>query len=281
MYPPSVRIKQKFVRPFVKNRISAPFLSQAFFPSICDWVVTEKKQFSKSELEELKRSSVIYCRSDLLIWFLREFSSLLRDKTIVSGGSDEEFFEKLEEFNAVRRLFLQNSHVSDSNQVFTLPIGIEDISLGLNGFPSLFKPRKVGGLSKLLVGPLSPTHVVRAQMLEELASSEVIHLQKKLITPSKYSRLARKYAAIACPRGNGEDTHRLWETLYRNTYPILLENNWSLSLKIYELPIFFVKEWNQREMERVLKEENFSEFDSKKLLPLWSDYWRKLIRTQN
>ena len=48
---------------------------------------------------------------------------------------------------------------------------------------------------------------------------------------------------IICPRGNGMDTHRLWETLYMGSIPIVKTdiNNWFYN----DMPILYVNAWEE------------------------------------
>lgn len=47
---------------------------------------------------------------------------------------------------------------------------------------------------------------------------------------------------VFCPRGNGVDTHRIWETLYMGSIPIVkYEKTHHL---FTDLPILFIKDWN-------------------------------------
>jgi len=46
-----------------------------------------------------------------------------------------------------------------------------------------------------------------------------------------------------CPRGNGIDTHRLWEALYCRTVPIVRYER--AHRNFLDLPILFVDDWNQ------------------------------------
>ena len=54
---------------------------------------------------------------------------------------------------------------------------------------------------------------------------------------------ARNHHYVICPRGNGIDTHRLWETLYMGSIPIVLRDiahsDWT------DLPILFVDSWEE------------------------------------
>ena len=59
------------------------------------------------------------------------------------------------------------------------------------------------------------------------------------------ARLA-KYRRCICPEGNGVDTHRLWEAMYLNCYPIVLETPFIKTLAHYMegLPFIIVKSWS-------------------------------------
>lgn len=54
---------------------------------------------------------------------------------------------------------------------------------------------------------------------------------------------ARNHHYVLCPRGNGVDTHRLWETLYMGSIPIVLRDiahsDWT------DLPVLFVNAWEE------------------------------------
>ena len=51
----------------------------------------------------------------------------------------------------------------------------------------------------------------------------------------------RNHKFVLCPRGNGVDTHRLWETLYMGSIPIVKRH---LAFNAYtDLPILFIDDW--------------------------------------
>ena len=83
---------------------------------------------------------------------------------------------------------------------------------------------------------------------------------------------------VLCPRGNGLDTHRLWETLYCGRIPILkIDAN---NIYYRDLPILFVNEWEEI-TEQLLRDniDRFSiteNFNTNKLKFSW---WKKRIAT--
>jgi hypothetical protein len=55
------------------------------------------------------------------------------------------------------------------------------------------------------------------------------------------------YKWVACPRGNGVDTHRLWETLYAGCIPVVDRSINSESFK--DFPMIYVDDWNSLSLE--------------------------------
>ena len=56
-----------------------------------------------------------------------------------------------------------------------------------------------------------------------------------------YIENLRKYAFCLCPRGNGIDTHRIWEALYMKCIPIV-KSHVAHKFEL-ELPILFINDW--------------------------------------
>jgi len=59
-----------------------------------------------------------------------------------------------------------------------------------------------------------------------------------------YLRAIREHDFVLCPRGNGVDTHRLYETLYLGAIPIVKANHLNQSLA-REFPIWIVRDWRE------------------------------------
>ena len=57
----------------------------------------------------------------------------------------------------------------------------------------------------------------------------------------KFLQEIKAHHFVLCPRGNGLDTHRLWETLYMGSIPIVKKNIGYE--EFYDLPICFIDDW--------------------------------------
>jgi hypothetical protein len=86
----------------------------------------------------------------------------------------------------------------------------------------------------------------------------------------------RNHEFVLCPRGNGVDTHRLWETLYMGSIPIvkndIAHSEWQ------DLPILFINNWNEITEERLLAEKKRIESTSWNFEKLRVGYWIDRIR---
>jgi hypothetical protein len=80
---------------------------------------------------------------------------------------------------------------------------------------------------------------------------------------------------IISPRGRGLDTHRLWESLYMGSIPIVKTS--SLDPLYEDLPVLIINNWNEVTEEFLL--EKYKEISNKKcsLDKLDINYWYKLI----
>jgi len=76
-----------------------------------------------------------------------------------------------------------------------------------------------------------------------------------------------KHKSCICPRGNGIDTHRLWESIYLNVIPIVVKNDF---INIENLPIIILDDWS--DLDKVdLK------FNDQELSKITNEYYKKRI----
>ena len=84
---------------------------------------------------------------------------------------------------------------------------------------------------------------------------------------------------VACPEGNGIDTHRLWEALYLRTIPIVEKNKISDFFIKAKLPVMILNKWsdlsklNENDLQKIY-------LSKKKLFKnkyLFQKYWRNII----
>ena len=266
------------------RRDSSPFLSGDAFSKIADVHIGGSKWRNRNPTsDQISRARVIYCRSDLLQDFLNSFTNPINAKVIISGNSDHEFHTPIENIpDSISALFLQNSFISDNRRIFTLPIGIENFRFGVNGHPRLMRANlNVATKSRnVLFGPFGNTHPIRNEIIRRFSSVpgpwQILEGRWK---PKRYAKVARTTMWVAVVRGNGIDTHRLWETLYRGSIPILMDDAWSRSLKYLNFPIATVQSWDIESIKNIVRDDlGDLRFDPKQIEALWMPYWERRIK---
>ena len=259
------------LRPFLRGSVGRKRVNQDLFASLCDARFMTPDDVKRGVP---KGTRSIYVRSDLLDD--RILNALPESvKILVSGNSDRDFVEPLKLPAWIDCVYLQNLCYK-SKLSHVLPIGIENLGLAKAGLPHLYLNRAKPKFRQILVGPFGMTHPERKELLEMAAGENpnVTTLQKR-ITAWEYSRLSQQYAFIACPRGNGIDTHRFWETLYRGSVPVVKRSAWTEMIEELGLPIVQLDSWE--EIHQLNLEEEFSKHLDNPRQALSPDYWRSVI----
>ena len=263
------------------QRTSYPYLTGDAFARIADFRLNPVAwRYSEKNKVGISNAQVIFCKSEGLNSMLKEFPEI-KAKVIICGNSDFEFHEvPLGIPETVRALFLQNSFISDNKSIFTLPIGLENLRWGVNGHPKLMKWESSNSVKdRILFGPFGDTHRVRNEIFMEFSQvpGPWDVLPSKRISASEYSSIARSFRFIAAVRGNGVDTHRLWESLYRGKLPIVKEDAWSKSFVELGIPLITIDNWSAEAMNTQFRSFSREEFKPSDIESLWMPFWEKKI----
>lgn len=262
-----------------QRRTSEPFISGDFFASIADYRIYEVQDIFDL-LEEKVAPEIIFCKSELVDELTSHLPITFKSAILLAGNSDFEFTEAASiPWQNFRFFFLQNSFISDDKRLFTLPIGVENLRLATNGLPQLLRSaipweRKK---NKILVGPFSPTHHERDLLIDAIQNLNFVTYLHQRETPMKLSTIQQEYKFVACPRGNGVDTHRIWEVLYRGSIPIVKKSDWSSSLSELKLPLIEVRDWNEKELIAILENQFIIGFAPEKIPALWAPFWNNRL----
>lgn len=224
----------KALRPFLRNAQQKTKISQGFFRALAEELKNEGFPIAHVENKEQIQSSAHDCTKFFLI-----------------GGSDEAFGEDDYYLLHGRSAFVQNLTGRMSKRVRPLPIGIEDLSYARNGMPWNFRRAfvKENKLDKVLVGPFRPTSPSRAQLLALTSGYENCLVVHGRMPAARYASVAAQHRFVACPEGNGIDTHRFWETLYRGSMPIVIDSPFIRNLQDLGVPMVVLNDWS--EIERI------------------------------
>jgi len=265
----------------LRNRNSIPFISGDAFADSADFqFFPPDHRKVDNQYSSIGEARVIFCPSHNIEEFVENFGSQIRAKVLILGNSDREF----EDFQfpvpkSVKHIFSQNILFPNSRLATAIPIGIENLRLAVNGDPGLYKRSIQNRNSKILIGPFGMTHPERKELLSlNLIQDESIEFCQSRLTPRQYSRLASEYSYIAAPRGNGIDTHRLWETLYRGAIPVVRNTTWLKNFGFLSQISISLNSWEFNEIISKVHSNEVDFFDPGKVPQLWWPYWESLIK---
>lgn len=278
----SRRFRIRANRLVLRNSTNSPFLSGDCFAELVDYLAFGRSGNKPISLEQLISAKSIFVRGDQLDFLLLNYGNFIKAKVIISGNSDHNFTYDSILPKTVRLFLCQNGSTYQQNGSKTLPIGLENLRLGRAGQPrfhSFTKTRKND--SKVLLPPMSPTNVIRKKLLSEAQSlPDMFDVALEFLMEREYFKLVRQYRFILCCEGNGFDTHRLWETLYQGSFPVILRTEWSITLEYLGLPILFIEDLQEINSDLLI---NFiskhKDFNPEECEVLWMPYWKDYINS--
>ena len=123
-----------------------------------------------------------------------------------------------------------------------------------------------------------PTRQAVWEMFKDMSWITVEHPENSMDGRRRFLQNARNHSFVLCPRGNGVDTHRLWETLYMGSIPIVIRDiahsGWT------DLPILFVDSWEEVTEERLMQELHRVETTQWNMKKLLIGYWITFIENE-
>lgn len=261
-------------------RTNWPYLSGDSFAKIVDYVPYGRFGRRRVSLRKLKSAKSIFVAGHLLEKFLDENWSSVMAKVLIVGNSDQNWNSLLDLPSSIELYLCQNFASDTNSKVKTLPIGLENIRLGRTGRKKYHRQNlNLDKKCKVLIPPMSPTNAVRQEILyisKNLDSN--FEVFTSLLSEKEYFKLVKQFKFVLCCEGNGYDTHRVWETLYQGSFPVLLRTAWSETLREYALPILIVEDLKQIDTKLL---EDFAKrnagFNPALKEVLWMPYWDKLI----
>lgn len=186
--------------------------------------------------------------------------------------------------NNITKWFSQNIDFNHEDLI-SIPIGLENYKW----FPDINKKEKM--VKKLLEGKNFKNILYVNHNINNFHSERIIPYQifknkdwATLVSGQngknfdEYLDDLYNHKFIISPRGVGLDTHRLWESLYMGTIPVEKINN--NNIKYNDLPICYIKNWNE------INEDFLNEEYTKIINKNWNleklnfIFWERLIKNQ-
>lgn len=188
--------------------------------------------------------------------FLEEFFHILPKDcpniTVVTQHSDYELDSRIMSIKpeCVKRIFSpNNTHVSDDSVPIPLGLG-PPFGHGAPLAKDIKQSKTRSNRTKLLYVNFRP-HTFPSERLplfnrfvtERYEWATIGNVDSSCQQFDEYLTDLSSHKFSLCPRGNGIDTHRLWEALYCRTVPVVRYER--AHRNFLDLPILFVDDWNQ------------------------------------
>lgn len=270
-----------FTVPPPPNRLpSAPFISGDTFRFFADYAYDELD--TSLDPQKIQRGNTIFVKTDYLEdFFTKIHPQITQSYILISHNSDNPapaIYAKFLDDEKILAWFAQNYDGYPHEKIHPIPIGLANFHWRHGNFHDILKIKKKTISKKYLAYVninIQTFTNERTKVADHFASSSYCY--KK--TAQNYKKFLKDLAAshfIISPRGNGLDTHRLWEALYMGSIPVVKSS--SLDPLYKDLPVLIIPEWEEV-TEALLKEKQI-EFSKKKSPSekLFIQYWLDQIQ---
>ena len=226
------------------------------------------------------RSLFVYIYA-LDMFFNKVYPLLNAPFVLVTHNSDDEVNSKYEKYlneGKIKRWYSQNINL-DHPKLISVPIGIANSQWGVGEWKHgdirlLDSIRNENILKTNLVYKNFDVKTSISRRLGVLESTQSIPLIRNR-SQDQYLRDVASSKFNICPMGNGIDTHRMWESLYLGSIPIVQDciNN----RQYQELPILMISDWESITPEFL--EKKYEEISNKKYnyRKMDLEYWKDEI----
>ena len=270
----SMAIQQIGVKSYSKY-----YLSQNLFAGESDFSI--RCESDLSQVKSIRQAEVLFVKSEFLTASFELLNRNATRKIVLVGDSDIDWpTPPHPRPGAVKGLFVQNLLSGHTDRSRILPIGVEGRNYGRNGLPHLFgRPHLLAPkLNRMMIGPFANTHPERKDLIEARFLDKRLHKSEvKRISSLGQAVKSSTSSHVLCPRGNGMDTHRFWESIYRGSRPVVLNSQWANSLRSEVGNLFdVIDSFEESELLKVLETRTVnSRFEFARTT--WP-YWKKQIR---
>jgi hypothetical protein len=229
-----------------------------------------------------------------VMWRGKLHSPKITDQLVISGQSDHHVTPEIaKQYPDVKHWFAINNTSLDP-RIVTLPLGLTNdtdesnlhriygnqaVMKEIQKVPKSFVNHVYDNVhTKCVYMNFTPTHPSRTPVFNLFKDKPWVTIGKAEPTMEgrrKYLLDLKQHDFCLCPRGNGLDTHRLWESLYMDCIPIV-EYDPAYS-DFTDLPIYFIDKWEDVTPESLQQvKENYSKrvWNVDKL---YFPYWKNRI----
>lgn len=265
----------------LRHRTSYPYLSGDAFAKLCDYSAFGKDGTKNLNIKKLRRANKLFVPGHRLEQLLSENFDDINARVLICGNSDRNFTQDPILPCSVTLWLCQNYSV-EKGFGRVLPIGLENLRLGKSGFKSLLKHSLGEKISnRVLIPPMQITNPIRKKLVEICKERpDIFDVYVEYLSTAQYFNLIERYKFVLVLEGNGFDTHRLWEVIYKGCVPLVLDSPWSRNIQNLGFPVVLMEISNLQAIteSELLRLSSLHSNSNAHLL--FMDYWKELIQVE-
>lgn len=227
----------------------------------------------------IKEESIIFCKTDFidrLFYKINIFPEWYNLK-LITHESDYEINKQI--FNlkpACINKWYGINIVHDNPNLIPIPLGIGNDHSRITLKIENINNKNIVDKKKLLYinHRINTYPQARNWLYEYFNANDWCTVDQPNLDLATFQNKLLEHSFMLCPRGNGIDTHRLWECLYLGVIPIVEKHITNKNMN--DLPILFVN--NFKEINKDMLLSNYDLLKNKSLDKLNIKYWEKIIR---
>lgn len=253
--------------------------------------ISEKNAASvtyKSTMLHISDGDTIFCRTDYIdeLFYLIKKTEKINLK-LITHQTDENISSKLvQKLPKNFSFWFGINKDTNSQKVISIPIGLAGDFADKNLHIKNFNEKKIKKFDlkskepKIYINFQKNTNnIERGLAINTLKESERVVISEPNLSKSEYKKDLEKFIFVLCPWGNGYDTHRIWETLYAGSIPIVKPHNTFEYLE--NLPVLFINDYKDLlnyDLDNFVEEFKVDNYDFEKL---FIEYWISIINNEN
>jgi len=239
-----------------------------------------EKQLIDEQVQKINdlKPRIIYVYGHDTARFLTQLDNIHHEFVLITHNSDLGILDEYSCFvdnKKIIKWFGQNNYI-DHPKVVSLPIGIARAKYPHGNVQLLSEKSKLQEKNYLVYKNFSiETNLFERTEIDKITRANGIGMSPSVPHENYLDTVARTVFTIS-PPGNGVDCHRIWESLYLKTVPVVKRHR---VLKQFEdLPILFVDSWNDVTVDFLRNNVKYINGLSTKLEKLHFSYWQNLIK---
>lgn len=256
--------------------LDSSFISGDLFKSIADVYIDEDKRFVTED--ELKNFSIIFIKGDWISQFKTKILPKINHPfKLITHNADTAaplpHIDLLEDKRVIKWFGMNSNIIHDKFQ--SIPIGIANKKWP-HGNTSVLQEiiNRKNPKQQLVYCNFNPnTAPVRWSILKELKKISFIDFEVSSLSPKDYWNKLSQYKYVISPPGNSIDCHRIWESIYLGTIPIVLDHMCHDYWK--DLPILFLQNYRDISTKHLL--EVHSELKNNPIYKSYLPHYQELI----